>query len=305
MVIQMKIRVVLWGVGQQYNTMINLLRCYEDCNQIEIVGIIAKDLPCFRTLDGYKPLTMKEIDQIDYDYLMVMSDRYFDEIVNTAISMANVPRNKIISYRLLTVPYFNFQKYDLLKKQKISIVSNNCWGGIIYKTLNMECMSPFKNVSFSSNDYLKILNNLRHYLHVDPVWKGKMQLDVNQNREVPMLELDDVMIKCNHDFDAKEAIQKWKRRRDKFNWDNILVEMYTDDPAVEKAFGTISEKYKKRICFVPYDSEEKYSVTLPMIYDQAKFYEIVNGSAGIGRNAIIYDVFDMINGEVNYRLKMN
>lgn len=283
--------------------MINLIRCYEDLNQIEIVGITAQDLPDFKYLDSYRLISINELQAESYDYVMVLSGYYFAEIVKTAMESANVPREKIISYRILEIPCFNFTQYDFIRKQNISIVSNNCWGGIIYHTLNLECISPFKNISFFSGDYLKILRDLKHYLGVDPVWTGKKEMDVNQNREVPMLELDDVLIKCNHDLDADKAIQNWKRRREKFNWNNILVEMYTEEPEVEEAFGEVTERFEKRICFVPYKSDQKYSMSLPLMKGQTKFYETVNNNAGTGKNAIAYNILNIINGNRDYRIQ--
>lgn len=297
----MQIRLLLWGIGQVYNSVINLLKCYENLGQIEIVGITAQELPGFRTLDGYALMRKEEIQSLDFDYLLVMSDNFYDEIVDNAVSRANVPRSKIVSYRILKIPGFDFQKYEFVKRQEINIVSNNCWGGIIYNTLNMECLSPFKNVSIASDDYIKIISNLKHYLAINPIWTGKTQMDANQNRAVPMLELDDVLVKCNHDLDAELAIQKWMRRRDKFNWNNILVEMYTDNPAIERAFGKASEQYDKKICFVPYMSNESYTVTLPKMHGQTKFYETVNDNAGTGKNAFAYDILEMLQGCVRYR----
>lgn len=298
----MKIRLIIWGIGKVYNSMINLLRYYVDSNQIEIVGITAQDLPNFRTIDNYCLVKVEEIQKLDYDYLMVMSENYFQEIADTAMRLVGVPRTKIISYHLLEIPYFNFPQYDSIRKANISIVSNNCWGGIICHTLGMECLSPFKNVSFSSNDYIKIIGDLKHYLSVNPVWTGKKEMDTNQNREVPMLELDDVLIKCNHDLDADRAIQNWKRRRDKFNWNNILIEMYTEDPKVEKAFGKVTKQFNKRICFVPYETDERYSMRLPRMVGQKKFYETVNDNAGTGKNAIAYNILKIINGNKDYRI---
>lgn len=298
----MKTRLVLWGIGKVYHSMINLLRFYANAGQIEIVGITAQDQPPFKMLDGYPLMRTEEIQMVDYDYLVIMSNEFFAEIVNIAVSKVHVPREKIVSYHLLEIPYFDFQQYDLIRKQKISIVSNNCWGGVLYNTLNMECISPFKNVSFNSNDYLKILDNLEHYLSLDPVWTGKMQMDANQNKEVPLLDLDDVTIKCNHAPDADTAIQDWKRRRDKFNWDNILVEMYAEDPVTEKRFGEVSGRYKKRICFVPYKTEENYSVTLPLMHDQKKFYEAVNSNARVEKNAVVYHILKIVDANVEYRI---
>lgn len=297
----MKIRLILWGIGKVYNSIINLLKCYEDLEQIEIVGITAQDLPDFKYLDSYRLLNIKELQEESYDYVMVLSNDYFSEIVRSAMIIANVPREKIVSYHILEIPYFDFAQYDFIKKQNISIVSNNCWGGIICNTLSMECRSPFKNVSFSPENYIKIISNLKHYLSVDPIWTDKKELDANQNREVPILELDDVLIKCNHDLDADEAICKWKRRRDKFNWSNILVEMYTENPKNEEAFGDASEQFDKRICFVPYESNKKYSMKLPLMKGQIKFYETVNINARIDKNAIAYNILEILNGKKIYR----
>lgn len=297
----MKIRLILWGIGKVYNTILNLLKVYEKSDQIEIVGITARDLPDFKYLDSYRLLNLKELQAESYDYIMVLSNDYFVEIVKLAMEFANVPREKIVSYHILEIPYFNFRQYDFIKKQKISIVSNNCWGGLIYNTLSMECRSPFKNVSFSPENYIKMLSNLKHYLSIDPIWTGKKEMDVNQNRAVPMLELDDVLIKCNHDLDADEAIRKWKYRRDKFNWNNMLVEMYTEDIMVEEAFGKASEQFEKRICFVPYESNKEYSMRLPLLKGQTKFYETVNANAGIGKHALAYNILEILNGKKIYR----
>jgi Exopolysaccharide biosynthesis protein len=298
----MKIRLILWGIGKIYNSMINLLKFYDDADQIDIVGITAQNLPDYKYLDGYQLLSMKEVRTTEYDYVMVLSDDYFTEIVDSAMTISNVPREKIVSYHVMEIPYFNFFQYDFIKKQKISIVSNNCWGGVIYHTLGMECLSPFKNVSFSSWDYIKIVSNLKHYLSIDPIWTGKKEMDSNQNREVPMLQLDDVFIKCNHDLDAERAIHNWIRRRDKFNWNNILIEMYTEDPKVEKTFGKVTEQFHNRICFVPYESDEQYSMRLPLMRGQTKFYEAVNANAGIGKNAIAYNILAVMEGKQRFRV---
>ncbi len=298
----MKIRIVLWGIGKVYNSLINLLRFYFELGQIEIVGITAQDLPECKALDNFKVLNSEEVQTLDYDYLIVMSDEYFEQIKSMAMRELHIPRRKIVSYHILEIPYFDFIKYDLIRKSKISIVSNNCWGGVLYNTLGMQCMSPFKNVSFSPYDYIKILSDLRHYLSVDPVWTGRKEMDGNQNREVPMLKLDDVYIKCNHDPDAETAIQNWKRRREKFNWDNILVEMYAEEREVEKAFGKVSEQFSKRVCFVPYATDEEYSIQLPLMSGQTKFYEAVISNARIEKNAFVYHLLDMIDGHKNCRI---
>ena len=102
----MKIRLILWGIGKIYNSMINLLNFYIEANQIEIVGVTAQNLPNFQYLDNYPLLSMKEVKTIAYDYVMVMSDDYFDEIVDFAMITANVPRDKIVSFHVMEIPSF-------------------------------------------------------------------------------------------------------------------------------------------------------------------------------------------------------
>lgn len=41
----------------------------------------------------------------------------------------------LLSGYILQIPYFNFEKYVQLSKSRISILSNNCWGGVVYKTI--------------------------------------------------------------------------------------------------------------------------------------------------------------------------
>ncbi len=298
----MRVKVILWGCGKIYNTMLNLLKFYSFTEELTVVGITAETIPNCKTLDGWSLINKNEVSKLEYDYLIVMSDDYFKEIADTAVNIWNIPRNKIISYHVLEIPYFNFEKYDFIKRNKISIVSNNCWGGILCNTLSMEYLSPFKNISFSDKDYIRLLGNLEHYLSVDPIWKGETQLDVNSNREVPMLELDDILIKCNHDPSAEIAIANWIRRRNKFNWNNIFVEMYTESPDVEKEFGRVSAQYHHRICFVPYESSEEYSMRLPLMPGQTKFYETVNGNAGTGKNGLTYDILQLLTKNKKYRM---
>jgi len=108
-----------------------------------------------------------------------------------------VPRDKLVTYRVLEIPRFRFDQYIKLKESRVSIVSNNCWGGLIYHTLGMECLSPFKNLYLEDADYLKLLGNLKYYLNCDLQFQ-EYAIEIHSGAKYPVMRLDDVSVHCNH-----------------------------------------------------------------------------------------------------------
>jgi hypothetical protein len=121
-------------MGEKYNHARNIIKYYEYTGQIEVVGITAKHLPDFSILDGYPIIECNKLEDIDYDYIMVMSDKFYNEITAEVISEYNVPINKFIKCSILFIPNLDFKDYIALKESNISIVSNNCWG-LLYTIL--------------------------------------------------------------------------------------------------------------------------------------------------------------------------
>ena len=294
-------KIIIWGIGSIYNRLLNTIHYFEISDQIEIIALVTNENINHMTLDGYPIIHRDEIPEKTYDYIIVASDIYFNEIVDDAVRNIGIGRDKIIPFRVMQIPNLNFDEYIKLKNSNLSIVSNNCWGGLICHTLGIECLSPFKNVSFSDADYIKLLKSFKEYLKLDPIWKGEKALDQNSNTQVPILKLGDITIKCNHELDGEIAIKNWKRRRNKFNWDNIFVEMYTESICIENEFLLLSE-FEKKICFVPFGSTKKQSIWIPMMSDQKKFWEAVNSNAGIGKNSLCYNVLDILLMKKTYRL---
>lgn len=136
-------KIILWGIGQLYNQYINSLRYFELTNKIKIIGITDSLLPDYKRLDGWNLIKMDDLNTIPFDLLIVMSKLHYKEIMQIAIE-SGIAENKIISYKVLNIPNLDFDAYCKIKNNKISIISNNCWGGILYSTLGLECLSPFK-----------------------------------------------------------------------------------------------------------------------------------------------------------------
>lgn len=298
-------QIILWGIGVHYNRMKRVIDYYEMTKQFRVVALTDREKFPFSQLDGYKIIEKNELQYIDFDYLIVLSDKYFDDIVLEAERTLKIERSKILRKDVLLVPNLNFNDYIMLKESDISIISNNCWGGTTYKTLGLQCRSPFKNLFVLDNDYIKLLSNLEYYLGLIPQF-DHFSVDCHSNIKYPVLKLDDISIHCNHTADPKEAISNWNRRNELVNFENLFVEMYTENVDIAEQFETL-EKYEKRICFVPYDVKDKnHLAQLHILSNQSEFWETVNANATIGKNAIEYNLLDLLlYGKIKYRGRIN
>lgn len=48
-----------------------------------------------------------------------------------------------------------------LKNKKFSIISNNCWGGIVYDIFGLQYLSPTIGLFMFSDDYIRFCENLK------------------------------------------------------------------------------------------------------------------------------------------------
>lgn len=151
----MKYKVIVYGIGAEFAKLYNILKYLEITDQIEIVALTAKDIPQYKSIDGYKIINKNSIKNIEHDYIVIMSTKYFHDIRLELIA-DNLQEEKIIPCSILSIPNLRFDDYIKIKNRNISIISNNCWGGIVYNTLGMKCRSPFKNLFLNDNDYIKI-----------------------------------------------------------------------------------------------------------------------------------------------------
>lgn len=296
----MRYRFVLWGLGAVYNRLFNSIKYFETIGAIEIAAVTDTYFSQGTFVDGYPFVRPDGLAKTEYDYVVILSSGAFDVIRQELMEMG-VDSGKILSYRFLEIPGINIGRYIALKNSRLSIISNNCWGGIIYKTLGLECLSPFKNMFLGDEDYFKLLMDLGHYLAVEPMLY-KYVYDEKRNMEYPVLILDDILVHSNHDTDAKEAIMKWKRRAAKFNEQNIFVEMYTDSKEIAGRFAQLIQ-YPKRVCFVPFYTEDPWLMELKKYETHQAFWETVNSNAGGGANALKYNPVDLLLMEKCVRIR--
>ena len=291
-------KIVLWGLGEIYNKMLNTIHYYEMKKEFEIIAVTANEIPSFCKIDSYPLIKKEKIMELDFDYLIIMNRVHYQDILDEVCNNIKMDRNKVLNYRVLEIPNLKFADYIRLKESNISIVSNNCWGGFLYNTLALECKSPFKNCFFIDEEYIKLINNLEYYLSMQPTL-SEYVIEPHNHMRYPVLTIGDIHIHCNHDTDADIAISNWNRRKEKINWNNLFFEMYTKDAGIEKEFNDL--KYQNKVCFVPHKSDCPCSIQLPILPGQKEFYETVNSNATIKINGYIYGIVEILSNSPYFR----
>lgn len=102
-----------------------------------------------------------------------------------------------------------------LKCKEVSIVSQNCIGGVICHDLGMPFLSPTVNLFFSAIDFVKFVQNMNYYVETE--------LKMKWEEEYPVGYLDDIKIHFMHYDTCNEARDAWERRKKRICWDKILV----------------------------------------------------------------------------------
>lgn len=113
------------------------------------------------------------------------------------------------------------EKRSRLKNQTPSIISNSCISGTIYRDLGLQYFSPTVDSLIRTPDFFKFLNRLPEYLKSDMVEAA----DTGVSYPVGILRLDDeeICVHFMHSKNFEEARNKWLRRAQRVNLDNLYI----------------------------------------------------------------------------------
>lgn len=151
-----------------------------------------------------------------------------------------------------------------IKNRGFTIISNNCWAGRVYQYLDMPYLSPTAGLYFFAPDYIKFVSDLKRYLDtplrfIKPeeskyfeVLKSRNQLDK------PIGILDDVEIVFLHYKSQEEALEKWNRRKDRVNFDKIILKFSRMDLCTDKEMQEFDN--------LPYQNKVLINNQLPLKY---------------------------------------
>ena len=250
-----------------------------------------------RQHDGLKIVgaaTGEEISNADekfFDVILVVGAKNFGmSKIARAARQLHLPEEKLLGDWIVCIPGFALEKYRKLQRSRLSIFSMNCFGGMLSHTLGLPFLSPFVNLWLSEKNFIDLLRAPRTFMEKNFLFK-EMARQPDLNFDYPVVALDDIVIYMNHyrSFDA--AVEKWNERKQRINWENIFVTMYTSDEKILQEFDALP--YDKKVCFVPFKSDLNSAWFInPAIKHGLEFWNIVN-QFGKG-NLFCYDPFDML-----------
>ena len=299
---------LIWGIGQVFFDTISAIKYHELRNNLEVIGFTSK-IDIYKEFYGYKYIPENDIQPHNTDFILALADNNdYKYITEKALSLG-FKQDQIISPKVIKHPSFDINKYSNILKHKPTIFVNNCWAGITYNSLGLQFNSPFINMFISDRDYINFLKDPHTYID-SPIEFLRWE-EVSQPSEItrfPTAKCKDISLRFNHYKTFENAQDCWERRKKRINWNNLLVVMCTENKDMEKAFNQLP--YEKKICFVPYKSNEESSIYIPLTekeeFKNIPFGRIMNNIAFTDRIGAYYDVFDILeSGKINEVVKIN
>ena len=151
-----------------------------------------------------------------------------------------------------------------LNNTDFTIISNNCWGGSVYRRYNLPYTSPTVGLYFFADEYIKFLENLEDLIHtplkIVDVSESKYYsiLKSKGQTSVPIGILNDnVEVVFLHYKTKEEAYEKWTRRCTRVNEKNLIVkfsEMNLCNEEHLKAFEQLN--YNKKLLLLAKEHEQ-------------------------------------------------
>ena len=115
-----------------------------------------------------------------------------------------------------------------LRNKEFTIISNNCWGGLISQKYGLPYRSPTCGLLICGSDYIKFCANIKHYLAQELEFiefsEGKYSKGF-EGMNFPVAKLDDIEVYFMHYHSKEEAAEKWNRRAKRINWNNMVYKI--------------------------------------------------------------------------------
>lgn len=126
----------------------------------------------------------------------------------------------------MDVPNKNYNKYVFklrkkLKNKSVTIISNNCIGGILYHDLGLKFNSPTINTLIYGDEFVEFVKNIKDYMNCELIYD-------QTSSQYPIGVLlptnkKSIHIHFLHNNTFEEAKTDWDRRKNRVNYNNMFV----------------------------------------------------------------------------------
>ncbi|REE27453.1 uncharacterized protein DUF1919 [Winogradskyella pacifica] len=117
-----------------------------------------------------------------------------------------------------------------LKNKEFTVICNNCFGGHLYEATNRPYNTPTVGLYFFAEDYIKFISNIEDYLKEDLKFILKSRFEEckkeHKAKKYPIGVLsNNLEIHFLHYKTEQEAESKWNRRKERVEFENLLIIM--------------------------------------------------------------------------------
>ncbi len=297
-------QVIVWGSLSEYNSFARGFDIEIQKGNMHIKAIVFHEEHLVHQLDGVPVVTVEEISKIAFDYLIDMNQNN-REVADQILNLLQIPREKVVLARIFNYPQFDFKRWVQVRESNLSILCNNCWGGLTYHAMGLPFLSPFINLSLKDMDFIRLLHHFEEYINLPLEFVGQGRR--TQAEHYPIMALGDVPLHFIHYDDVEEAETIWHRRRDRLNMDNTLIAMLLQTPEAIEQFESLPYPYK--IAFTALDCHEPDIVSMPTpnpayyqtVYDH-DWQVMMDWAYYDGEICKVYDVLKLLHHEEDYRI---
>lgn len=141
-----------------------------------------------------------------------------------------------------------------LKNKNFTIISNNCWGSFIYQKYGLPYQSPTAGLFFLGHDFVKLCSDWKTYFSMKLVfipWESCTYYDeLKEQKAYPVAKLGDIEVYFMHYKTEAEAAEKWYRRIERINPDQMLFKLsQREGCSKEDVERFMKLPLKNKLCF--------------------------------------------------------
>ncbi|VDG72428.1 exopolysaccharide biosynthesis protein [Clostridium carnis] len=258
-------KVVFYGAGLALEKVLSV----NEISKYDIVGIVDTYNFGF-SINGIEVESINEFinSKVEYDYILICSQ--YDKNIKKILIENGINKNKIIANGL--VFHKNIDKAikfcQMNYSDNLTLISNNCLSGVIYKSMEAEYRSPFMWISICDEDYIELLKNMKFYLNR----ASEIEVSFDKIKNYPVGKLANITIDFVHYKDCESAYRCFNYRATRINWGNIVViaDMY-DEKCIEE-FLKLDIKVKNKILISKYRKYiYEYSIMIQKKFPKLQF----------------------------------
>ena len=133
----------------------------------------------------------------------------------------------------------------MMYHKKVSTISSDCCGGILYHDRMQEFLSPTVNLFFSNEDFILFCMHLKEF--VESEIAQKQETETKYPVGIIKTEFGSVELHFMHYDSFIDAVNNWRRRAKRLDYDNICIIMNAGKEASEEIIAKFKDiPYKNK-----------------------------------------------------------